>query len=89
MVRGPPPGPAPAAQAPRQQLLADPVELAQLAPAEGAQGRGRLDREAQHPSPATGPERIGVIDVVTACQRRHQQRHARLLAHAPYCQCAE
>ena len=78
MVSGSSPGPAPAAHAAAEQLPADPVELAHVAPAEAAQeraqGRGRLDREPQHPSGVTRPQRVGVVDVVAARERRHHQR---------------
>ena len=63
---------------PREQLPADPVELADVAPAEAAQeraqGRGRLDREAQHPLRAAGAQGVRVVDVVAARERRHHER---------------
>ncbi len=48
-----------------------------MAPAEAAQeraqgGRG-LDREAQHPLRAAGPQGVRVVDAVAARERRHDQ----------------
>jgi hypothetical protein len=55
-----------------EQLPADPVELADVAPAEaaqvGAQGRGCLDVEAQNPARAARSEGVGVVDRVTTRQ---------------------
>ena len=63
---------------PREQLPADPVELAHVAPAEAAQERaqrgGRLDREAQDPGRAAGPQRVRVVDAVATRERRHDER---------------
>ena len=61
-----------------EQLPADAVELADVAPAEaaqeGAQGRGRLHPEAQDPSRATRAQGVRVVDVVATRERRHHQR---------------
>ena len=60
-------------------MAADRVELADVAPAEAAQeraqGRCRLDPEAEDPARAAGPQRGRVIDAVTARERGHHERH--------------
>ena len=57
-----------------EQLAADAVELADVAPAEAAQERAqggrRLDRATQHARRPAGAQRIGVVDAVTARERR-------------------
>jgi hypothetical protein len=67
-----PPGPG-------EEMPADGVELADVAPAEAAQeraqGRCRLDPEAEDPVRAAGPRRGRVIDAVTARERGHHERH--------------
>ena len=77
---------------PREELPADPVELADVAPAEAPQERpqrrGGLDREAQHPLRAAGPQGICIVDAVTAGEGREDEgqelvadmRPARLVA---------
>ena len=79
MVRGESPGPAPAAQAPGQQLAAHPVQLADVAPTEaaqeGAQSGGRLDRAAQGAGGPAGAQHAGVVNAVAASQRRRNQGH--------------
>ena len=79
MVNGASPGPAPAAQAPGQQLAVHPLQLADMAPPEaaqeGAQGGWRLDRAAQGAGRPPGAQRIGVVDAIDAGQGRGHQRH--------------
>ena len=62
---------------PGEELAADPVELADVAPAEAAQerahGRGGLDREAEDPLRAASPKRIHVVDAVAARERRQDE----------------
>ena len=63
---------------PGEQLAADAVELANVAPAEAAQERAeggrRLDGEAQHPARATGAQGVRVIDAVAAREGGHDER---------------
>jgi len=63
---------------PREDLPADPVELADVTPAEApqerAQGRGRLDRETQDPLGAVGPQRVRIVDAVATREGRHDER---------------
>jgi hypothetical protein len=60
-----------------QQLAADPVELANVAPGEApqerAEGRGGLDAEAEDPLGATGSQGVRVVDAVAAGEGRHDQ----------------
>ena len=62
---------------PPQESPADPVELANVAPAEApqerAEGGGRLDREAQDPAGAAGAQRVRVVDRVAAREGRHDE----------------
>jgi phosphoglycolate phosphatase-like HAD superfamily hydrolase len=59
-------------------MPSDGVELADVAPAEAAQeraeGRRRLDREAEDPGRAARSESPGVVDAFTARERRHDER---------------
>ena len=79
MVNGASPGPAPAAQARDSSSRLTPVELTDVAPPEaaqeGAQGGWRLDRAAQGAGRPPGAQRIGVVDAVSARQRRRNQGH--------------
>src|SRR5207245_8786553 len=63
---------------PGEQLAADPVELADVAPAKAAQerpqGRRRLDREAEDPGRAAGAQGVRVVDTVAPGQRREDER---------------
>src|SRR5664280_606995 len=63
---------------PGEEMPSDGVELADLAPAEAAQeraeGRRRLDREAEDPGRAARSESPGVVDAFTARERRHDER---------------
>ena len=78
MVRGASPGPAPACQAPGQQLAAHPVQLTDMAPPEAAQesaqGGGRLGYAAESAGRPAGAQHVGVVDAVAARQRRGHQR---------------
>ncbi len=62
-----------------QQLAADPIQLADMAPPEaaqeGPQGGWRLDRAAQGAGGPAGAQRIGVVNAVAAGQRRRHQGH--------------
>ena len=62
---------------PGEEFPADPVELADVAPAEAAQeraeGRGGLDREAQDPARAAGTKGPRVINAVAARERRNDE----------------
>ena len=62
---------------PGEQLPADPVELADVAPAEaaqeGAQGRGGLQADAQHALRAAGPQCVRVVDAVAPGERREDE----------------
>ena len=62
-----------------QQLPAHPIQLADVAPPEAAQerpqGGWRLDHTAQNPGRPAGAQRVGVVDAVTASQRRGHQGH--------------
>ena len=53
---------------PREELTADPVELADVAPAEAAQeraqGRRGLHPEAQDPLGPARPQGVGVVDAI-------------------------
>ena len=79
MVNGPSPGPAPADQAPGQQLPADPIQLADMAPPEtaqeGPQGGWRLDYAADGASRPAGAQHVGVVNAVSSGQSRSHQRH--------------
>ena len=79
MVRGPSPGPAPAAQARGQQLPAHPIQLADLAPPEaaqeGPQGGWRLDHAAESAGRPAGAQHVGVVDAVAARRRGSHQGH--------------
>ncbi|GAC1669534.1 MAG: hypothetical protein NVS9B8_12400 [Candidatus Limnocylindrales bacterium] len=63
---------------PGEELPTDPVELADVTPAkaaqERAQGRGRLDGEAEDPLRPAGPQGIRVVDAIAARERRHDER---------------
>ena len=60
-----------------QQHAGDAVELADVAPAEAAQegpeGGRRLHGAAEHPRRPASPQRIGVVDAVTARERGGDQ----------------
>ena len=60
-----------------EQLAAEAVELADVAPAEAAQedteGGRRLDGAAEHAPGAAGAQRSGVVDALTARERRGDQ----------------
>jgi hypothetical protein len=62
------PGSGTGREGPGQELTTDPVELANVAPAEAAQeraqGRGGLHHVAQDASRPAGPERVCVVDAV-------------------------
>ena len=79
MVNGAVAGSGPSGPGPGQQLPAHPVELTDVAPPEaaqeGAQGGWRLDRAAQGAGRPPGAQRIGVVDAVSARQRRRNQGH--------------
>ena len=83
MVRGPSSGPAPASPGPGQQLAAHPIQLADMAPPEAAQerpqGRWGLDYAAERASRTASAQHVGIVDAVSASQRRSHQRH-RLVA---------
>ena len=76
MVIGPSPGPAPAAHA-REQLLGEPVELADMPEGEGAQegpqGGGGHDPVAQHSGGLSAAQQVGVVDAVPTRQQRVDQ----------------
>ena len=78
MVNGPSPGPAPADQARCQQLPADPIQLADMAPPEtaqeGPQGGWRLDYAADGASRPAGAQHVGVVNAVSSGQSRSHQR---------------
>jgi hypothetical protein len=61
-----------------EEMPADPVELADVAPAEAAQERAeggrRLDRVTEDPRRPAGPQGVGVVDAVTAGERRGDER---------------
>jgi len=67
----------PCRPAPGEQLATDPIELADVAPAEAAQeraeGRRRLDREAEDPIGGAGPQGVRVVDAVAAGEHRHDE----------------
>ena len=79
IVKGASPGPAPACPCPCQQLAAHPVQLADVAPPEaaqeGAQCGWHLDQAVENTGRPTGSQRIGVVDAISAGQRRGHQRH--------------
>ena len=59
---------------PGEEMPADRVELADVAPAEApqerAEGGRRLDRVTEDPRRPAGPQGVGVVDAVTAGERR-------------------
>ena len=61
-----------------QQLAADPVQLAHVAPTEtaqeGPQGGRRLDRAAHHPRGPARAQGVGIVNAVATRQRRCHQR---------------
>jgi hypothetical protein len=71
-------GARPGGPGPAEQLPAHQIELADVAPAEaaqeGAQGRGRLDREAEDATRAARPQRVRVGDRVAPGKGRHDER---------------
>ena len=65
---------------PCQQLPADPIQLADVAPPEtaqeGPQGGWRLDYASDGTSRPAGAQHVGVVNAVAASQRRrHQGQH--------------
>ena len=69
-------GSRPSSPGPCQQLEADPVQLADVAPgscAERFQGGWHLDRAAQSASRPAGAQHVGVVNAVAARQRRRNQ----------------
>ncbi len=63
---------------PGEEVAADGVELADMAPAEAAQeraqGRWRLDPMTEDPARPARSQRVGVVDAVAAGERRHDER---------------
>jgi hypothetical protein len=63
---------------PGEEVAADGVELADVAPAEAAQeraqGRGCLDRATEDPGRPTGAKGVCVVDAVTTRERGHHER---------------
>ena len=73
-------GSGPSRPGPCQQLAADPIQLADVAPPEAAQerpqGGWRLDYAAQGLGGSPGAQHVGVVNAVAARQRRrHQGQH--------------
>ena len=73
-------GSGPSRPGPCQQLAADPIQLADVAPPEaaqeGPQGGWRLDYAAQGLGGSPGAQHVGVVNAVAARQRRrHQGQH--------------
>ncbi len=68
------PGSRPGREGPPEELAADPVELADVAPAEAAQeraqGRGCLDRVTEDPGRPTRAKGVCVVDAVAPGERR-------------------
>ena len=60
-----------------EELPADPVELADVAPCQAAQERAhrgcRLDPEPEHPARVARAQGVHVVDVVAARERRHHE----------------
>ena len=69
----------PSRPGPGQQLPAHPVQLADMSPSEtaqeGPQGGWHLDRAAQGAGGPAGAQHVGVVNAVTASQRRRNQGH--------------
>ena len=78
IVRGLASGPGAGREGAGEELPADPVELADVTPAEaaqeGAQGGGGLQAEAEDPLGAAGPQRVRIVDAVAAGKRGHDKR---------------
>ena len=73
-------GSGPSRPGPGQQLAADPIQLADVAPPEaaqeGPQGGWRLDYAADGASRPAGAQHVGVVNAVAASQRGcHQGQH--------------
>jgi hypothetical protein len=72
---------------PRQKLATDPVDLADVAPAEAAQERAeggrRLQGEAEDPDRPTRAQRIRVVDAVAAREGRHDEAQELVTAVRP------
>ena len=79
MVRGPVVGSSTGSPGPGQQLAAHPVQLADVAPPEaaqeGPQGGGGLDYAAERASRTASARHVGIVDAVSASQRRSHQGH--------------
>ena len=77
MVNGPFAGSGPSRPGPGQQLPADPIQLADVAPPETAQERPqrgwRLDQTPQHLLGSPSAQRVGVVDAVATGQCRGHQ----------------
>ena len=77
--QGPVAGSGPSRPGPCQQLAADPIQLADVAPPEAAQerpqGGWRLDYAAQDPGGPASAQRVGVVNAVAAIQRGCHQGH--------------